>query len=182
MKLAQFLTRFVVIVFVCGLIVFANVSPANAGWGSPDKSLTKGSEPLPEITIKSDEAAASGLTGMDKSHALKGLNEVQGTADIDRMKRDSYGEQLPVVQEAEKAASKVENKISTAKKSTEKTANSVLDKAGDMVSDVKDKAGDALNSLTGKTEDAADSVKNTAESVKGKAKSLAEKSRNNLKR
>ncbi len=182
MKIVQFLTRLVVMVCVCGLVVFANVSPANAGWGSPDKSLTKGTEPLPEITIKSDKAAVSGPTGMDKSHALKGLNEVQGTADIDKMKRDSYGDQLPVVKEAEKAASRVENKISTAKKSTENTASSVLDKAGDVVNDVKDKAGDALNSLTGKVENTADSAKNTAESVKSKAKSLAEKSKNNLKR
>lgn len=182
MKIVKFLTRLVVMVCVCGLVVFANVSPANAGWGSPDKSLTKGTEPLPEITIKSDKAAVSGPTGMDKSHALKGLNEVQGTADINRMKRDNYGDQLPVVQEAEKAASKIENKFSNAKESTEKTADSVLDKAGDVVNDVKDKAGDVFNSITGKAEDTADSVKNTTESVKGKAKSLAEKSRNNLKR
>lgn len=182
MKIVQFLTRLVVMVCVCGLIVFTNVSPANAGWGSPDKSLTKGAEPLPSITERSDKAVVSGPSGMDKTKALKGLNEVQGTADIDRMKRDSYGEKLPVVKEAEKAASRVENKISTAKKSTENTASSVLDKASDVVNDVKDKAGDALNSITGKAENTADSVKNTAESVKGKAKSLAEKSRNNLRR
>lgn len=181
MKIVQFLTRLVVMVCVCGLVVFANVSPANAGWGTPNKA-TKGTEPLPNITAKSEEAAISGPSGMAKAKALKGLNEVQGTADINKMKRDNYGDKLPVVQEAEKAASKVENKINSAKKSTENTTSSVLDKAGDVVNDVKDKAGDALNSLTGKVENTADSVKNTADSVKGKAKSLAEKGKNNLKR
>jgi hypothetical protein len=181
MKTVQFLTRLVVMVFVCGLIVFANVSPANAAWGRPDKA-TQGTEPLPNITAKSEEAANSGPSGMGRAKALKGLNEVQGTADIDKMKRDSYGEKLPVVQEAEKVADKVENKINSAKRKTEKTANSVLDQASDVVNDVKNKAEDALNSLTGKAENTADSVKDTAESVKNKAKSLVDKSRNNLRR
>ena len=181
MKTVQFLTRLVVMVFVCGLIVFANVSPANAAWGRPDKA-TQGTEPLPNITAKSEEAANSGPSGMGKAKALKGLNEVQGTADIDKMKRDNYGDKLPVVQEAEKVADKVENKLNSAKRKTEKTANSVLDQASDVVNDVKSKAGDALNSLTGKAENTADSVKDTAESVKNKAKSLADKSRDNLRR
>jgi hypothetical protein len=181
MKIIQFLTRLVVMVCVCGLIVFANVSPANAAWGRPDKA-TQGTEPLPNITAKSEEAAISPPSGMKKAKALKGLNEVQGTADIDKMKRDNYGDKLPVVQEAEKVADKVENKIDSAKRNTKKTADSVLDQASDVVNDVKNKAGDVLNSLTGKAETTADSVKDTAESVKNKAKSLADKSRNNLRR
>ena len=182
MKIVQFLTRLMVMACVCGLIVFTNVSPANASWFGPDKSPTKGTQPLPNITAKSEETAATGPSGMGKAKALKGLNEVQGTADIDKMKRDSYGDQLPVVKEAEKAIDKAENKISSAKRSTENTASSVLDKASDVVNDVKDKAGDALDSLTGKAENTADSVKDTAESVKNKARSLAEKSRDNLRK
>jgi len=174
MKIVQFLTRLVFVICACGLIVFANAFPANAAWGRPDKS-TKGTEALPNITAKSEEAANSGPSGIEKAEAMKGLNEVQGTADINKMKRDNYGEQLPVVQEAEKVADKVENKISSAKRNAEKTTNSVLDQANGVVSDLKNKAGDAFDSLSGKAED-------TANSVKDKTKSLVDESRNNLRR
>ena len=138
MKIVQFLTRLMAIVCVCGLIVFANISPANAAWGAASKP-DQTTETLPNITAKSEEAANSGPSGIDKAKALKGLNEVQGTADIDKMKRDSYGAKLPVVKEAEKVADKIENKLESAKKKTEKTANSVLDQASDLVNDLKDR-------------------------------------------
>lgn len=170
MKITQFLTRLVLTVFVCGLVVFANISPASAAWGRAS-SPTKGTEPLPNITDLTEKAANSNPyeindnpAGLNSSKVNKGLNEVQGTADIDRMKRDNFGDKLPVVREAEKAVDKVDNKLKSAKKDTENTANSVLDQANDVVSDVKDKAEDAFNSLTGKAADTAKSVKEKVKS------------------
>lgn len=170
MKITQFLTRLVLMVFVCGLVVFANISPANAAWGRAS-SLDKGVEPLPNITDKAEKAANSSPSeinarpsGINSSKVNKGLNEVQGTADINKMKRDNYGDKLPVVREAEKAADKVDNKLKSVKKDTENSANSVLDQASDVVNDVKDKAGDAFNSLTGKAEDTAKAVKKKVKS------------------
>jgi ElaB/YqjD/DUF883 family membrane-anchored ribosome-binding protein len=192
MKITQFLTRLVLMVFVCGLVVFANISPANAAWGRASNP-TKGTEPLPNITDLTEKAANSSPyeindnpSGLNSSKVNKGLNEVQGTADINRMKRDNYGDKLPVVREAEKAVDKADNKLKSAKTDTENnlrsvktdtennlrsvktdaenSANSVLDQASDLVSDVKDKAGDAFNSLTGKAEDTAKSIKQKVKS------------------
>lgn len=170
MKITQFLTRLVLMVFVCGLVVFANISPANAAWGRASNP-TKGTEPLPNITDLTEKAANSSPyeindnpSGLNSSKVNKGLNEVQGTADINRMKRDNYGDKLPVVREAEKAVDKVDNKLKSVKKDTENSANSVLDQASDVVSDVKDKAEDAFNSLTGKAEDTAKSIKQKVKS------------------
>ncbi len=172
MKITQFLTRLVLMVFVCGLVVFANISPANAafGWGKTS-SPTKGVEPLPNITEKAEKAANSSPSeinarpsGINSSKVNKGLNEVQGTADINKMKRDNYGDKLPVVREAEKAIDKADDKIKSVKKDTEKSANSVIDQASDVVNDVKDKAEDAFNSLTGKAEDTAKAVKKKIQS------------------
>ncbi len=188
MKITQFFTRLVLMVFVCGLVVFANISPANAAWGRASNP-TKGTEPLPNITDLTEKAANSSPyeindnpAGINSSKVNKGLNEVQGTADIDRMKRDNFGDKLPVVREAEKAADKVDNKLKSVKKDAERAAdkvdnklksvkkdaennaNSALDQASDVVSDIKDKAGDAFNSLTGKAEDTAKSIKRNIKS------------------
>ncbi len=162
MKITQFLTRLVLIIFVCGLVVFGNISPANAAWGRAS-SQTKGVVPLPNITDKAEETANSGPSGIS-SKVNKGLNEVQGTADFNRMERDNYGDKLPVVREAERAADKVDNKIKSVKEDVENSANSVLDQASDVVSDVKDKAGDAFNSITGKAADTAKAVKQKVKS------------------
>jgi hypothetical protein len=159
MKFARFLTRLVVMVFVCGLMAFANVVPAIAS----QSGLNKGLEQLPNIQTKTDAAAKSGPYSGDKTvpygtdkqyKANQGLNEIQGTADIDKMKRGPKGDKLPIVRQAEKSIDKAGDKINSAKDNTENGVTSVLDKAGDAANYVKDKAEDAINSLTEKAADA----------------------------
>jgi hypothetical protein len=155
MKFAQFLTRLVVVVFICGLMAFANVVPAIAS----QSNLNKGLEQLPNIQMKTDNAAKAGPypSGKLKSNAKQGLNEIQGTADIDKMKREGDEDTLPAVRQAEKSFDKVGDKINSAKDNTENGVTSVLDKAGDAANYVKDKAGEAINTLTEKATDAAKS-------------------------
>jgi hypothetical protein len=155
MKFAQFLTRLVVVVFICGLMAFANVVPAIAS----QNNLNKGLEQLPNIQMKTDNAAKAGPypTGKLKSNAKQGLNEIQGNADFDKMKREGDEDTLPAVRQAEKSLDKVGDKINSAKDNTENGVTSVLDKAGDAANYVKGKAGDAINSLTDKAADAAKS-------------------------
>jgi hypothetical protein len=155
MKFVQFLTRLVVVVFVCGLMAFANVVPAIAAQSNPNKGLQQ----LPNIQLKTDEAAKSGPypTSELKSNAKQGLNEIQGTADFNKMKRVGNEDTLPAVRQAEKALDKVGDKVNSAKDDTENGVTSVLDKAGDAANYVKDKAGEAINTLTDKAADAAKS-------------------------
>jgi vacuolar-type H+-ATPase subunit H len=162
MKFAQFLTRLVVVVFICGLMAFANVVPAIASQNNPNKGL----EQLPNIQMKTDNAAKAGPypSSKLKSNAKQGLNEIQGTADIDKMNRVGDEDTLPAVRQAEKSLDKVGDKINSAKDNTENGVTSALDKAGDAANYVKDVAGEAINSLAGKAAD-------TAETIKSKAKS-----------
>lgn len=157
MKLAQFLTRLVVIVFVCGLMAFANVVPAIAA----HSKLNEGMEQLSNIQTKAENAAKSGPYDGDlvKSKANRGLNEIQGTSDFRKMKQDVNDETLPAVSQIEKTLDKVGDKANSAKDDTQNGITSVLDKAGDAASYVKDKAGDAINSLTEKAGDTVESIK-----------------------
>jgi predicted phage tail protein len=143
-------------IVVCGLIAFANIAPAIAADNS------QGMEQLPNIQTKADNAVKSSpydsnpeYTSHDQSN--QGLNEIQGTADFDKMKRTSNEDLPPIVNQAEKAFGKAGDKIQSAKDNT-------LDKAGDTASYVKDKAGDALNSLTEKVSDTAKAIKNKVKS------------------
>jgi hypothetical protein len=154
MKLTQFLNRLLVLVAIWGLVTFVNVVPAIAAQSDPNQIIDNLT--LPNIQKKAEEAANSNpyetnpeYTSGDRSN--QGLNEIQGTADFDKMKRTSNEDLPPIVEQAEKAFGKAGDKIQAAKDNT-------LDKAGDTASYIKDKAGDVLNSLTKK-------VSNTAKSI-----------------
>jgi hypothetical protein len=148
MKLAQFFTRLVVMIYICGLMVFANAVPAIASQGNP----TKGMQQLPNIQNKAEDAIKSAPYGIDKveQESSQGLNEVQGSADFNKMKRDTNEGKLPAVSKAEKAIDKIGDKISSDTDDAKNVVTSTLDKAGEAANYVKDKAEDALNSLTGK--------------------------------
>ncbi len=156
MKLMQFLNRLLVIVAILGFVTFGNVVPAIAAQSDPNKIIDNLT--MPNIQKKA-EGVANGspydtnpeYTSGDTSN--QGLNEIQGTADFDKMKRSPNEKTPPIVKQAEKALSKVGDKMSSA---TEDTKNSVDTALG--------KAGDAINSITEKAADAAKSIKNKIKS------------------
>lgn len=67
---------------LCGLILISNVFPAMAAGGNLDRGEAK----LKDIQQKTEEAK-SGLSSLEEvqSKAQKGLNEVQGEADKQKM-------------------------------------------------------------------------------------------------
>jgi len=158
--LAQFLTRIMVMVYVCGLMVFINIAPAIAG----QSSLNKGAQQMPNIQVKAEAALEDAMEaapyGSNKvQYESKGLNEVQGTADYDKMQSGANGDTPPAVLELEKSLGKVGDKINSAKDDTQDSVGSVLEQAGDTASRLKDQAGDALKSMAGKAGDTAKSIK-----------------------
>lgn len=96
--------RFLVIAFACSLLLLSNALPVfaannpTAGFSSTRSDPTKGEEHLDEIYEKSEEAlrAAPGDAQRFVEEANKGLNEVQGAGDVERMKssEDAQGTTL----------------------------------------------------------------------------------------
>jgi flagellar motility protein MotE (MotC chaperone) len=80
--------RFLVVAFTCALLLFSNAFPAFA-IDSYQSEPTEGTTQLLEIQRKTDEAAKEPPQGLKKvqEESNKGLNEVQGAADIDKQKR-----------------------------------------------------------------------------------------------
>jgi len=167
MKFTQFFTRLLAIVFICGLMVFANVNPALAAQDQNNNKI-KSQLPLPTIQKKAEEITKTNpyetnLEYTTENPAAQGLNEVQGTADFDKMKRSS--DSVPaVVGDVEKVLDKVGDKVGSVKDDTQDTVDSAIDKAGDAANYVKDKAGDVVNSVTDKAGDAVNSIKNKVKS------------------
>jgi ElaB/YqjD/DUF883 family membrane-anchored ribosome-binding protein len=158
MKVAQFLKRFVIMVVVCGLISFVNVTPAIA---SQDNQIIDNLT-MPNIQKKAEDALKGSTYDTNQEYTSddgsnQGLNEIQGTADFNKMKRSSNENTPPVVKQVEKAFDKAGDKMNSA-------TDGSLDKAGDAANYVKDKAGDVLNSLTDKASDAAKAIKNKVKS------------------
>lgn len=160
MKIVQFLKRFVIMFVVCGLVSFANVTPAIASQNSTNPIIDN--LPMPNIQKKAEAAVKDSAYDTNQEYTSdnasnQGLNEIQGTSDFDKMKRSSYESTPPVVKQVEKAFDQAGNQLNSAKDDT-------LDKAGDAASYVKDKAGDALNSLTDKATDTAKAIKDKVKS------------------
>jgi hypothetical protein len=162
MKLTQFLNRLLVIVAVLVLVTFVNVLPVSAVQSDSNQIIDN--LPMPNIQKKSEDILKTSpydtnpeYTSGDGSN--QGLNEVQGTADFDKMNRSHNEKTPPVVKQVGKALGKVGDKMSSAKDDTQNGIDSALDKAGDAANFIKDKTGDALNSLTEKASDTAESIK-----------------------
>ncbi len=112
------LVRFVLVGFVCALLTFAQALPAYAAKSKP----TQGEAQLKKIEGKSiDILKAGGPTSMKKTikEANKGLNEVQGDADIDKMNRpsNSRGAAPSIEQKIEQSLETLEGKTEDAVKS-----------------------------------------------------------------
>jgi hypothetical protein len=75
--------RAVLTVFVCGLLFLSVANPAQA----VTSKTTDGEARLNNIQDKTDDLARSAPTGIEEvtKESQKGLNEVQGAADADKM-------------------------------------------------------------------------------------------------
>ncbi|MEH2143828.1 hypothetical protein [Nostoc sp.] len=80
--------RFLVVAFTCALLLLSSAFPAFA-IDSYQSDPTEATTQLLDIQRKTDEAAQSPPAGLEKveEESNKGLNEVQGDADINKQKR-----------------------------------------------------------------------------------------------
>ncbi|MCX7595958.1 MAG: hypothetical protein N2235_19805 [Fischerella sp.] len=93
--------RFLVIAFTCALLLFSNAFPAAAieSYQSNPKEAT---DQLLETQRQTDEAAKSAPIGLKETQRKTqggGLNEVQGTADIEKMQRPENSQEATSVEE-----------------------------------------------------------------------------------
>jgi ElaB/YqjD/DUF883 family membrane-anchored ribosome-binding protein len=145
MKFIQFLSFLMFSALVCGTIAFTNVVPAIAS----TSNLDAGMKQLPNIQTRADQAVKdTPYDSVEKSN--RGLNEIQGTADFDKMKHDYKGEGIPAASQTEKVVKKVENKIDSAKDDTKNGINSAMDQAGNVVKKVTDNVVDTAKSIKDK--------------------------------
>lgn len=106
-RFAKMILRFtqaLMIIFTCTLLVFGNAmsvdaAPANTTQAKSD--LTKGSERLDDVQKKSEEILRNPPLSMEQvqDESNKGLNEVQGAADIQDMSRPSNSQKATSIQE-----------------------------------------------------------------------------------
>lgn len=100
--------RVLLAAFVCALVLFSQAMPA---YSSPKSSSpTSGEANLLKIEKEAQEAVLEDPYSLDKTQkkANEGLNEIQGSADLDKMKRpeNSQGTQS-IEQKVQKALEKV---------------------------------------------------------------------------
>lgn len=89
---------------VCALLVFSQVMPA---YSAPMSKTSDGEANLLDIEGKSQEAVLKSPYGLEQTQreANKGLNEIQGDSDIDKMKRPEN------TQGVESVEDKIENAL-----------------------------------------------------------------------
>ncbi|MDZ8027561.1 MAG: hypothetical protein RMY36_020985 [Nostoc sp. SerVER01] len=95
--------RFLVVAFTCALLLLSSAFPAFAISGSPS-SPTEGETQLLDIQRETDKAAKEPPIGLKETQEKTqgGLNEVQGTADIDKQKRPENSQNATTVEEKAK--------------------------------------------------------------------------------
>lgn len=102
--------RLLLAVCVCALLVFSSVTPA---YSATSSSPTKGETKLLDIEKKSQDAVLDNPWSLKdtQEEANKGLNEIQGSADADKMKRpeNSQGAES-IEQKIQKTLEKAEGK------------------------------------------------------------------------
>ncbi|ALF53941.1 hypothetical protein ACX27_15500 [Nostoc piscinale CENA21] len=104
--------RFLIVAFTCALVLFSNAFPALA-IESYKSEPTEATTQLLETQKKTDEVGRSAPPGLNKvqEESNKGLNEVQGDADIDKMKRPENSQDATSVRdEVENLLEKVTGK------------------------------------------------------------------------
>ncbi|AFY34738.1 low temperature-induced protein [Calothrix sp. PCC 7507] len=92
--------RFLIVVFTCAVLLLSNTFPAFA-IDSYQSDPREGTTQLLEIQRKTDEIAKSAPPNLEKvqKESNKGLNEVQGDADIDQQKRPSNSQSSTSVED-----------------------------------------------------------------------------------
>jgi hypothetical protein len=104
---AKRLVRSLIAVCFCALMFVSNAFPAFAVTSSP----TKGEDQLLGIEKESQEAVLKKPMSLEETQekASKGPNEVQGDADIDKMKNPSNTQATSFEQQVKKAVSKIKD-------------------------------------------------------------------------
>jgi hypothetical protein len=92
--------RFLVVAFTCSLIFLSTAFPASA-ISSYQSDPTEGPTQLLETQRRTDEVAKSPPLSLKEvqKNSNEGLNEVQGDADIDKMKRPENSQSATTVRE-----------------------------------------------------------------------------------
>ncbi|MEG4503221.1 low temperature-induced protein [Microcoleus sp. F6_B4] len=104
---AKRLVRTLIAVCFCALMFVSNAFPAFAVTSSP----TKGEDKLLGIEKESQEVVQKKPMSLEETQekASKGPNEVQGDADIDKMKNPSNTSATSFEQQVKKAVGKIKN-------------------------------------------------------------------------
>ena len=89
------IARTVVAVCICLLLTLSHVMPAFAA------SASEGADSLPRVQNKSEKVLKEEPRGHNQvqAQARKGINEVQGSADADRMNRPDNSQQVTSIEE-----------------------------------------------------------------------------------
>jgi hypothetical protein len=93
--------RFLVVAFTCALLLLTNAFPAMA-IGTTKSEPTEATEQLNQIQRKTDELSTQEPPGLDvyqENTSGEGLNEIQGTADMDKMKRPENSQDATTVED-----------------------------------------------------------------------------------
>ena len=101
------LVRSLIAVCFCALMFVSNAFPAFAVTSSP----TKGEDKLLGIEKEAQEAVLKNPMSLEETQekASKGPNEVQGDADLDKMKNPSNTKATSFEQQVKKAVSKIKD-------------------------------------------------------------------------
>ncbi len=93
--------RFLVVAFTCALLLFSNAFPA-AAIESYQSNPTEATDQLLETQRETDEVAKSAPLGLKETQQRTsggGLNEIQGTADAEKMNRPENSQEAVSVEE-----------------------------------------------------------------------------------
>jgi hypothetical protein len=97
--------RYLLVVLVCGLLVFSQVLPANAKQ-NVKSSPYEGEANLNAIQAETDETVYDppmSLKEIQQRTGKGGLNELQGTADADKMKNPENSQGSSIIEEVKGA-------------------------------------------------------------------------------
>lgn len=93
--------RTVLVAFTCAILILSTALPALAGGQAVPSKITKGETPLNNIIDKSEEILQNGIPSMKQveKRSNEGLNEVQGSADMNKMSRPDNSRQAVSIEE-----------------------------------------------------------------------------------
>ncbi|WP_017314595.1 hypothetical protein [Mastigocladopsis repens] len=92
--------RFVIVAFTCALLIFSNALPA-AAIGSQKSNPEDATTQLLGTQKETDKLSTEAPPGLEETQqrANEGLNEIQGAADIEKMKRPENSQTATTVED-----------------------------------------------------------------------------------